>query len=73
MTITLGTRYQDSITEVAGVATARTEHLDGSVRVQLERVEQDGKPGQHWFSECRLRQVEDGKLNGVEVGNGRYA
>ena len=69
----LGQRYVDSVTKVSGVATARTEYWDGTAKVRLERVERDGKPGEHWFSEDRLILGEDDNVGGMEVGNGRYA
>lgn len=51
--VTLGNTYTDNVTGIEGVATARSTHLHGCVRVCLEFLK-DGKPEEWWFDEQRL-------------------
>lgn len=53
----LGKKYRDVISGAEGVATARSEHLHGCVRVQLEWGK-DGEAKYEWFDEQRLVDVE---------------
>lgn len=57
----LGKRYKDKITGFEGVATQRTEYLDGCHHVGLQGpVNNDGKvPGIEYFDEPRLINLTD--------------
>lgn len=65
MSVVLGDKYQDEVTDYVGVATARTETLHGSVSVCLERADGDGKPEEVWLPEVRLRPAEQTKKVGI--------
>ena len=56
--IELADRAVDSISGFAGVVTARTEHLSGLTRIQLEGVNESGEPNEWWFDACRIEIVE---------------
>jgi hypothetical protein len=54
--VKLGTQVTDKISGFTGVAIARTEFLNGCVRVGVQaRVDKDGKvPEAEWFDEVQL-------------------
>ena len=52
--VTLGQRYRDALTDYAGVAIGRAEYLHGAPKVQLQRLDNYGKPEDVWFDEPRL-------------------
>lgn len=66
MKIKLGSKVIDSITGFAGVATARTEYLNGCIRIGLQApVGKDGKiPDTEWFDEQRLTTKSKAKRGG---------
>lgn len=51
--INLGERVKDRITGYVGIATARGEHLDGTVRYGVEALV-NGAVAVEWFDEKRL-------------------
>lgn len=64
--IKLGEFYKDRITGFEGIATARTEYLNGcvSVLLQPESLDKEGKIAEHeWFDIQRL--IDN---SGVEAG-----
>ncbi len=62
--IKLGEHYKDKITGFEGIATAKSEFLNGCKRVLLEpAVSKEGKLTEEWIDEQRL--VEGSK---AEVG-----
>jgi hypothetical protein len=54
--IVLGNVYEDRISEFTGIATARTEFLNGCVRIALTpKIGEDKKPIEtEWFDEQQL-------------------
>jgi hypothetical protein len=54
----LATKVRDKVTGYEGVATARSEFLDGARRVMIERVTADGKHEETWFDDARLETIE---------------
>lgn len=57
----LGKQVRDRITGFTGVATARSEYLNGCVRILVEAKEAaDGKLPSDWFDEQRIEYVEAG-------------
>lgn len=60
--IDLGSRYRDAVTGYTGVATSRTEYLQGCFRIQLERLDENGKPEGFAFDEPNLEFVDVGVL-----------
>lgn len=60
MRVKLGDRYRDSVTGYEGVAACRAEHLEGAVKVMLERGHPDsGAADEEWFNEGRLAPPAD--------------
>lgn len=56
--VRLGGTYKDTVTGLQGVATVRSEYLNGSVRVGVEpKVGKDNKVSIEWFEEGRLQAV----------------
>lgn len=74
--VKLGEQYRDEITGFEGTATARSEFLNGCVRVCLEGGD-DGKPAEYWFDEQRLDPTSSATTGGAGLGsmvrNGRGA
>jgi hypothetical protein len=59
--VKLGAKVTDSITGFSGIATARTEYLDGAAKVCVEAQELvDGKPVEAWFDEPRVVESNQG-------------
>lgn len=54
-----GDKYRDIVTGVEGVATARSEYMNGCVRIQLE-WSKDGSCHLDWFDEQRLVHAKSG-------------
>jgi hypothetical protein len=53
--VALGRKVKDKVTGFAGIATARTEYMNGCVRVLVEaKCNKDGKSPSEWFDEQRL-------------------
>lgn len=57
--VVLGKKYRDRVSGFTGMATARTEHLFGCLRILLEGAGEGGKPEEFWFDELRLDGVDD--------------
>lgn len=55
----LGTTYRDSVTGFTGIATARTEYLNGNASIQLEAVTEQGSADTRWINEHRLEPCDD--------------
>lgn len=61
--IQLGNRIRDKVTGVEGIATSRTEFLNGCIRYTLQPkpLKKDGAiPAELWFDEKQLELVGDG-------------
>ncbi len=57
----LGKKYVDRVLDIEGVAMARTEYLNGCVRVCLEYVV-DGKPVEYWIDETQIEEKVEEKV-----------
>lgn len=74
--IRLGSKVRDSITGFKGIATGRSEHLNGcvSVCIEQESVRKDSNNDPHrtemWFDEQRVTLIEEAvfKPQGVYAG-----
>lgn len=55
----LGLRYRDIITGYQGTATGCFHYLHGCTRVNLEVLDNDGKPTSHTFDFPALEEVTD--------------
>lgn len=63
--IELGEKYEDKVTGFKGVATARTEYMNGCVRIMIEApMNKDGKLEEFWFDEQRVDPESDVKTGG---------
>lgn len=59
--VKLGSKVRDTITGYEGIATARSEFLNGCVSIQITRTEmtKDGDAKADWFDEQRVALVEE--------------
>lgn len=63
--IKLGERYKDKITGFEGIATARSEFLNGCKRTLLEAtISKEGKLTEEWFDDQRLTDDSEAKTGG---------